>query len=123
MANWIVDEPFAKESVMNVQCEGVWRLFIVLALCLGSVSAQNPSKDTSKPTILASATVPDNPAPNGALSVKDMEQFVIGSQDVIAVDVWKEPEVSHQVAVHSDGNISFTPAPPGQRFPVSCYRG
>jgi polysaccharide export outer membrane protein len=36
-----------------------------------------------------------------------MDDFVIGNEDVITVDVWKEPEVSHQVAVRSDGKISL----------------
>jgi len=93
---------------MNIKHELVLRLFVVVALCLGSVSAQNPSREAkSKQTMLASATAPDKPGPSGAVNLKDMDQFVIGSEDVIAIDVWKEPEVSHQVAVRSDGKISL----------------
>jgi polysaccharide biosynthesis/export protein len=93
---------------MNIEQKMMLQLFIVVALCLGSVWAQNPSEDTnSKQTMLAAAKVPGNPAPSGSLNVKDMDEFVIGSEDVIAIDVWKEPEVSHQVAVRSDGKISL----------------
>lgn len=33
--------------------------------------------------------------------------YVIGPEDVIAVQVWKEPEISRRVAVRPDGKISL----------------
>jgi polysaccharide export outer membrane protein len=33
--------------------------------------------------------------------------FIIGDDDVLAIDVWKEPEISKSVAVRSDGKISL----------------
>lgn len=33
--------------------------------------------------------------------------FVIGTEDVLGIDVWKEPEVSRVVTVRSDGKISL----------------
>jgi len=33
--------------------------------------------------------------------------FVIGPEDVLAVDVWKEPEITRQVPVRPDGKISL----------------
>ena len=35
------------------------------------------------------------------------ESFVLGADDVVAVNVWKEPEVSGSVLVRSDGKISL----------------
>ena len=35
------------------------------------------------------------------------EGFVIGPDDVLAVNVWKEPEISRPVSVRSDGKISL----------------
>jgi polysaccharide biosynthesis/export protein len=35
------------------------------------------------------------------------EEFVIGNGDVLAINVWKETEVSHVVPVRSDGRISL----------------
>ena len=35
------------------------------------------------------------------------EGFVIGPDDVLAINVWKEPEISHAVSVRSDGKISL----------------
>ena len=33
--------------------------------------------------------------------------FVIGNDDVLAVNVWKEPDISRSVPVRSDGKISL----------------
>jgi polysaccharide export outer membrane protein len=41
-----------------------------------------------------------------ALKAHD-DSFVIGNDDVLAVNVWKEPEVSKSVPVRSDGKISL----------------
>jgi polysaccharide biosynthesis/export protein len=46
----------------------------------------------------ASATVKLQPAP---------KEYVIGPDDVLAVNVWKEPEISRTLPVRPDGNISL----------------
>jgi len=40
-------------------------------------------------------------------TVVTIEAYVIGPGDVLAVDIWKEPELSKQVSVRLDGNISL----------------
>jgi len=35
------------------------------------------------------------------------DSFVIGNDDVLAINVWKEPDISRQVPVRSDGKISL----------------
>jgi polysaccharide export outer membrane protein len=35
------------------------------------------------------------------------DSFVIGPGDVLAINVWKEPEISHAVPVRSDGKVSL----------------
>jgi len=47
------------------------------------------------------ATVP-KPDP----TIRD-DAFVIGADDVLAVNVWKEPEISRSIPVRSDGKISL----------------
>jgi polysaccharide export outer membrane protein len=44
---------------------------------------------------------------NGTQAKPHDDKFVIGSGDVLAVNVWKEPEVSRAVPVRSDGKISL----------------
>jgi polysaccharide export outer membrane protein len=44
--------------------------------------------------------------PNAASKPHD-DSFVIGSDDVLAINVWKEPEISRSIPVRSDGRISL----------------
>ncbi len=71
--------------------------------------AQEPSaQSTSKPPVDVAKAQPASPdttpphvtgAPSGG--------FVIGAEDVITVNVWKEQEMSRQVPVRPDGMISL----------------
>ncbi|MGA8151653.1 MAG: polysaccharide biosynthesis/export family protein [Terriglobales bacterium] len=45
-------------------------------------------------------------APGGINKAQD-DTYVIGVDDVLAVNVWKEPEVSRSIPVRSDGKISL----------------
>ena len=46
-------------------------------------------------------------APGGLASGAHNNSYVIGLDDVLAINVWKEPEVSKTVPVRSDGKISL----------------
>ena len=62
-------------------------------------------------------STPNAPAPSADKSAADKAQpaekgrsddaYVIGANDVLAVNVWKEPDVSRSVTVRSDGKISL----------------
>lgn len=73
----------------------------VLSTALGAQTAaagsdENPAhadKATSA-TVSASAQPHDN-------------SFVIGNDDVLAINVWKEPDISRSIPVRSDGKISL----------------
>ena len=83
------------------------RLLLIIAavVCLPLAQAQ----DAPKP-------VPANPAPqnsdvaakatNPAAAVADAD-YKIGPQDMVRVDVWKEPEISRTIPVRPDGKISL----------------
>lgn len=66
--------------------------------------------------LLAAQTTPDNPqvgqgtaasSPVNASAKAHDDTFVIGDDDLLSVNVWKEPEVSKLVPVRSDGKISL----------------
>jgi polysaccharide biosynthesis/export protein len=61
---------------------------LLLTSCLWAQSA-NPSSDTS-------------PASKG-----HDNSFIIGDDDVLSINVWKEPDISKSVPVRSDGKISL----------------
>jgi polysaccharide export outer membrane protein len=44
---------------------------------------------------------------DGPVSKPHDDSFVIGANDVLAINVWKEPDVSRSVPVRSDGKISL----------------
>jgi len=46
------------------------------------------------------------PATNSAAKPHD-DTFVIGNDDVLAINVWKEPDISRSIPVRSDGRISL----------------
>ena len=46
------------------------------------------------------------PAP-AAQAVGGEEEYRIGPQDVLRIDVWKEPEITRTVPVRPDGKISL----------------
>lgn len=58
----------------------------------------------------ASVASDNQPTPTGegssALKAHD-DSFVIGNDDVLAINVWKEPDVSRSIPVRSDGKISL----------------
>lgn len=50
---------------------------------------------------------PKSGAPGGIAGAAHDNSYVIGVDDVLAINVWKEPEVSKTVPVRSDGKISL----------------
>lgn len=74
----------------------------VLWLLAGSALAAAPSQKQAAP-----AKVPQGATPV-AVAAPASGDYLIGPQDVLTVNVWKEPEVSaNQVPVRPDGKISL----------------
>jgi polysaccharide export outer membrane protein len=71
----------------------------------GSMWAQNALPATTKADEHATVASIPQPVPS-ALKAHD-DSFVIGANDVLAINVWKEPDVSRSVPVRSDGKISL----------------
>ena len=85
-----------------------WRLQIALGLLLmpfafawtgaaqskESNSNQKPEAETKPPAAAAAPAVTD-------------QEYRIGPQDVLQIDVWKEPEITRTIPVRPDGKISL----------------
>ena len=71
---------------------------LVCALLASSVCAQEASAGDASTTSATSATATAKPHDNS---------FVIGNDDVLAINVWKEPDISRSIPVRSDGKISL----------------
>jgi polysaccharide export outer membrane protein len=70
-------------------------VLLVSAALAGSVWAQS-----------APAASPATSAEGSAAKPHD-DSFVIGNDDVLAINVWKEPDISRSIPVRSDGKISL----------------
>lgn len=82
-------------------------MLAVVILFFASVGlfAQTGSATTAPPTA-SPAALPTQNVDAAANKAHD-DSFVIGNDDVLAVNVWKEPDVSKSVPVRSDGKISL----------------
>lgn len=90
---------------------GYWQLALLLicVLSCGLLQAQSGS-DASKSAAdaqTAPASAAAQPAARAAGTATDDATYVIGVDDVLSINVWKEAEISRVVPVRSDGKISL----------------
>jgi polysaccharide biosynthesis/export protein len=78
----------------------------LLAQAPGTAAKTNfaPAATPTETAKVGSST--DLPTREASGKVHD-DSFVIGSDDVLAINVWKEPDISRAVPVRSDGKISL----------------
>jgi polysaccharide export outer membrane protein len=92
---------------MTKTANRLWRTGLaavtVIVVLSGFVQAQVSS--AAAPT-QPSTSPSQNPDASAAPKLHD-DTFVIGNDDVLAVNVWKEPDVSRSIPVRSDGKISL----------------
>jgi polysaccharide biosynthesis/export protein len=78
----------------------------VLAFLLLAPIAACAQSDAASSTAAPTANKQSGDRPTDRAAHSD-SSYVIGADDVLAVNVWKEPEVSRSVPVRSDGKISL----------------
>jgi polysaccharide export outer membrane protein len=71
---------------------------------LGQAASPSPAAGASSNTPLAASTGLSE-APQRSSHSDD--SFVIGDDDVLAINVWKDPDLTKQVTVRTDGKISL----------------
>lgn len=75
-------------------------LMLVLGCFLPGFAQSTPSENAVAANSNAQADM-------GASNKAHDENFVIGNDDVLAISVWKEPELTKAIPVRSDGKISL----------------
>lgn len=88
--------------------------YLIAILIAASPKTWSQSQSHSSPPAMAEAENGPSVAlagtPGGSDGAKGSphdDVFVIGTADVLAINVWKEPEVSRTIPVRSDGKISL----------------
>ena len=80
---------------------------ILMCALLSSVLWAQAGEGNAPETPVGSANQP-TPTGEGSTALKAHDDsFVIGNDDVLAINVWKEPDVSRSIPVRSDGKISL----------------
>ena len=79
---------------------GVLMFLFASATVFAQAGSETPAPSTASP---ASSPIQNVDA---ATKAHD-DSFVIGNDDVLAINVWKEPDVSKSIPVRSDGKISL----------------
>ena len=94
-------------TVKNM-CRQLVAMFVICILIsatlLGQTDAAKNTNNNAKP---GAPAVPADPSPSGSAVPAHNDTYIIGADDVLSINVWKEPEVSRTVPVRSDGKISL----------------
>lgn len=94
---------------MRMWAHPVWKISLLfIAVYLGSscgslAAAQSGDGQDSPATTATPATQDDSPAKSAHVD----PTYIIGDDDVLAINVWKENEITRAVTVRSDGKISL----------------
>lgn len=80
---------------------------LLLIAVSGGLSAQNVAASNSKPdSVPAAGSSPDQVRANPGGRTHD-NTYLIGDDDQLEINVWKEPDLSKSLQVRSDGKISL----------------
>jgi polysaccharide biosynthesis/export protein len=79
--------------------------FAIAVLMCASSSCQTAAPATGNTG--ASASEASNQSVTPARTTRPDDTFVIGNDDVLSINVWKEPDLTKQIPVRSDGKISL----------------
>jgi polysaccharide export outer membrane protein len=77
----------------------VFKQTLAIALLLGGMMSTSVAQSSGNAN-------PPNPSPVATPSAHD-DSYIIGDDDVLSINVWKEPDVSRTLPVRSDGKISL----------------
>jgi len=82
---------------------GRGQILILLAVFVCTVSLNAQSASDGAKTDAPAATA----APSNSGTATDDDTYMIGIDDLLSINVWKEPDISRVVPVRSDGKISL----------------
>jgi len=93
-------------TVKNM-CRQQVAMFVICILISGTLLAQTDAAKNTNNAKPGAPAVPADPSPSGSAVPAHNDTYIIGADDVLSINVWKEQEVSRTVPVRSDGKISL----------------
>jgi polysaccharide biosynthesis/export protein len=96
-----------RQLLMTESLTGRRIMSILTLLALVSIGAYAQSDSAARPPAPAADKRAGEKAAEGAQATHSDSSYVIGANDVLAINVWKEPDISRSVPVRSDGRISL----------------
>jgi polysaccharide biosynthesis/export protein len=81
-------------------------LTLLVLVSIGLAQSDSASRPPAPPAAAADKQA-GNKSGEGSRAPRSDDSYVIGADDVLAINVWKEPEVSRSVPVRPDGKISL----------------
>ena len=101
---------------MKSQFGNTWLRWFVVMSCLSFAFdvalAQSPGKRVlteppAKKTPPTTGSEKPTPVDGRRITVQTQDDYVIGPEDVLAINIWREPEISRTEPVRPDGKISL----------------
>lgn len=91
---------------MKLNCARFRILWVTALLCFMSFPSSILAQNGLASNAIAEASRPAGTEESVSVRPHD-DSFVIGDDDVLAINVWKEPDISRSIPVRSDGKISL----------------
>ncbi|MFZ0759750.1 MAG: polysaccharide biosynthesis/export family protein, partial [Candidatus Sulfotelmatobacter sp.] len=92
---------------MTTTTSKFWKTGLVAASTYLLLSIGLWAQAGSGSTASSSTAQPSQPADASTAAKAHDNSYVIGNDDVLAISVWKEPDISRSIPVRSDGKISL----------------
>jgi polysaccharide biosynthesis/export protein len=98
------------EQTMTIPARKMCRRISMFAVCIlisGGLAAQTDTTKNANSTTPVVQPASAEPSTGGTAVRPHDNTYIIGNDDVLSINVWKEAEVSRTVPVRSDGKISL----------------
>lgn len=82
-------------------------VLVLIVLCGSALGSARAAVQTNGGATTAPAAMAQMPSEATTTGKAHDDAFIIGNEDMLAISVWKEPELSKSVPVRSDGRISL----------------
>ena len=82
-------------------------LTLLVLVSIGAFAQSDPGSRPAAPAAAAAEKQAGAKPGEGSRAAHSDGAYVIGANDVLAINVWKEPDISRSVPVRSDGKISL----------------